>query len=136
MPYMEFIIPIRASPNLLIILSICSLSRGFLCQKYPSRFIQNTYTLSPFMSLTGVTGFSFILYRLRRHAVSLRFSVFKFMFLNSVHQCSLLCISGIEKAACLFGQAAVSALITAIHLVIPWLAQRLPVPDIHLIRSY
>ena len=42
----------------------------------------------------------------------------------------------IENAACLFGQAAVSALITAIHLVIPRLAHRLPVPDIHLIRSY
>ena len=40
------------------------------------------------------------------------------------------------KTACLFGQAAVSAIITAIYLVIPYLALRRLVPDIHLIRSY
>ena len=41
-----------------------------------------------------------------------------------------------KKAAYLFGQAAVSALITAIYLVNPRFALRRPVPDIHLIRSY
>ena len=41
-----------------------------------------------------------------------------------------------KKAACLFGQAAVSALITAFYLVNPRFALRRPVPDIHLIRSY
>ena len=40
------------------------------------------------------------------------------------------------KAACLIGQAAVSASYTAIYLVIPWLTLSRPVPDIHLIRSY
>ena len=41
-----------------------------------------------------------------------------------------------KKAAYLFGQAAVSALITAFYLVNPRFALRRPVPDIHLIRSY
>ena len=44
-----------------------------------------------------------------------------------------------KKAACLFGQAAVSALITAIYLVTPWLALRRLVPDITwsgLIKAY
>ena len=44
-----------------------------------------------------------------------------------------------KKAACLFGQAAVSALITAIYLVTPWHALRRLVPDITwsgLIKAY
>ena len=41
----------------------------------------------------------------------------------------------IQKAACLFGQAAFLALITADCLVIPRFAQRLPAPGICLIRS-
>ena len=41
-----------------------------------------------------------------------------------------------KKAACLIGQAAVSAIHTGICLVIPRLALKLPVPNIHLIRSY
>ena len=41
-----------------------------------------------------------------------------------------------SKAACLPGQAAVSALITAFYLAIPWLTISRLVPDIHLIRSY